>query len=319
MSENKEYYVLAYYHLELIDDPREEVRRHKEFFENRDVSGRIYISEEGINGQMSGRKDAAIAFMDWMHADERFKDLRFKIHYHHENAFPKMIVKYREQLVALDEKVDHKQGGGHVSPARWIEMLESDEKYLLLDVRNDYEWKVGRFKGAEKPDLSRFRDFPAYADSLKEKHGAKDTKVMMYCTGGIRCELYSALMKDRGFEDVYQLDGGVIGYGEKEGSKHWEGKLFVFDDRLTVPIAEGEDAPVVGECNHCGVESESYYNCAHMDCNELFLSCMECLKKFSGCCQESCMGSPRVRPISHQNPHKPFRRWYQYFDGNAKP
>ena len=109
---------------------------------------------------------------------------------------------------------------------------------LILDVRNDYEWKIGRFEGSELPPLETFREFPAYAKKLKEERDPKTTSVMMYCTGGIRCEFFSALMKKEGFEKVVQLDGGVIHYGLKEGSDHWEGKLFVFDDRLAVPMGE---------------------------------------------------------------------------------
>lgn len=136
---------------------------------------------------------------------------------------------------------------------------------------------------------------------------------MMYCTGGIRCELFSAILKADGFEKIYQLDGGVINYGHKQGSDHWKGKLFVFDDRMVAPISE-EQAPIVGTCHHCEVDNEAYYNCANMDCNELFLCCQECLKKFAGCCQESCMNAERVRPYHHQDAHKPFRKWYTYFN-----
>lgn len=313
VDKENNYWVLAYYYFTNVPDPQEEVKRHKQFFENRDVSGRIYISKEGINGQMSGYCKDAQAYMDWMKESELFQGVKFKIHYYPENAFPKMTVKVREQVVAMDTSYDLSKQGEHVSPKRWREMLESEDDYLLLDVRNDYEWEVGHFDGAELPPLKQFRDFPRYAEELKEKVDPKETKVMMYCTGGIRCELYSALMKEKGFENVYQLDGGVINYGLQEGTDHWKGKLFVFDDRLTVPISEEGDAPVVGKCRHCGEESESYYNCAHMDCNELFLSCPDCLEKYQGCCDVACTGSPRIRPLQEQNAHKPFRRWYKYF------
>src|SRR5262249_2982579 len=117
-----------------------------------------------------------------------------------------------------------------------------------------------------------------------------------------------------GFEKVYQLEGGVINYGHKQGSDHWLGKLFVFDDRMAVPISDKSSSPVVGSCHHCLTPIEAYYNCANMDCNELFLCCPECLKKFSGCCQENCMQAKRLRPYHHQHPHKPFRKWYTYFN-----
>lgn len=190
-------------------------------------------------------------------------------------------------------------------------MLEKKEERILIDVRNDYEWKVGHFEGSELPNCSTFREFKEYTEELKNRIDPEKTPVMMCCTGGIRCEIYSAYMKERGFQNVYQLDGGIINYGLKEGSKHWLGKLFVFDDRMTVPISD-EEAPVISSCAHCGTACDDYYNCANMDCNTLFLCCPECLQKQKGCCKETCQEAPRVRPLEHQNAHKPFRKKYRY-------
>lgn len=310
MTHSSSHLVLAYYTFIPIADPHAEVVLHKEFIERRDITCRVYISEQGINGQMSATREHALEYIQWMHNRSEFKDVTFKLHDHHEHVFPRATVKYREQLVALDVDVDLCLRGEHVSPRRWREMLESEEKHLLLDVRNDYEWKIGHFEGAELPNCETFRDFRQYADQLKESSDPKKTPVMMYCTGGIRCELYSSILKEKGFEKVYQLDGGVINYGLKEGQAHWLGKLFVFDDRLAVPISE-EEADVIGTCHHCQTENDNYYNCANMDCNALFLSCPECLKKYEGCCQETCRSAPRLRPYQPLS-HKPFRRWYHY-------
>ncbi len=311
-SQNPLYFVLAYYHFTPISNPHQEVAAHKEFFKGRQITSRIYISEQGINGQMSGLQEDAEAYMRWMHANPLFKEMPFKIHSYHENVFPRQTVKYRPQLVALDEEVDLNDTGEHVSPERWKELMESDEKPLLLDVRNEYEWQVGRFEGAECPPCETFREFRAYTEELKNQVDPKTTPVMMYCTGGIRCELYSSLLLKGGFEKVYQLDGGVINYGLKQGSDHWLGKLFVFDDRLTVPISD-QPTPVIGKCYHCEAPMEAYYNCANMDCNRLFLCCPACLKQFQGCCAQACQEAPRVRPYHQQDAHKPFRKWYHYF------
>lgn len=299
------YLVLAYYHFSKIADPHAEVKMHKRFFEGRDVTCRIYISEQGMNGQASGSRADAIAYMEWMHSRPEFKDVWFKIHGHHENVFPRITVKYRPQLVALDEEVDLEDTGEHVPPEEWKKMLSNEPEKVLLDVRNDYEWKIGHFEGAELPPCETFRDFKDYADTLKETVDPKKTPVMMYCTGGIRCELYSAILKKKGFDRVYQLDGGIINYGLKEGNSHWLGKLFVFDDRLSVPLSE-KDGTVIGKCRHCESPNDTYYNCANMDCNELFLCCPDCAAQYAGCCQESCKDAPRVRP--YQASHKPFRR-----------
>ncbi len=306
------YFILAYYHFVSIPHPKEEIAAHKEFFKGRDMTSRIYISEQGINGQMSGLKQDAEDYMNWMHANPLFDKMEFKIHPYHENVFPRQTIKYRKQLVALDEEVNLSEIGEHVNPEQWKQLLEGEEKPVLLDVRNDYEWEVGRFNGAICPPCETFREFGDYGKELKEQVDPKKTPVMMYCTGGIRCELYSSLLIKLGFKKVYQLSGGIINYGLKQGNDHWLGKLFVFDDRLTVPISEGE-TPVIGTCLLCQTPIETYYNCANMDCNRLFLCCPTCLKKHSGCCSEQCGQAPRVRPYHQQDAHKPFRKWYHYF------
>ncbi len=302
-----QYYVLAYYIFTPINDPHLEIKKHKEFFNGRDMKGRIYISEEGINGQLSGYFQDAESYIAWIHEDRRFKDIEFKIHHYHDNAFAKMTVKYRKQLAALDAKVDMALTGKHVSAAEWDAMLEKkDQDTVLIDVRNQYEWEVGHFEGAELPQLENFRDFKAYAEQLKEKKDPANTKVMMYCTGGIRCELYSALLKEEGFNDVFQLDGGVIKYGFESGVKNWRGKLFVFDDRMVVPICE-ENTEVLTQCQFCHEKVDQYFNCANMDCNKLFIACKSCFEKESGCCCESCH-SGRVRTIGNLDHYKPFRK-----------
>jgi UPF0176 protein len=298
------YSILAYYAIVPIEDPRAEVVRHKEFFASRDFMGRIYISEQGINGQASGSAEHAEEYMDWLRSDPRFSGVSFKIHHSEEHAFPKMTVKYRRQLVAIDCEVDFSSRGEPLSSKAWKEMLEAKgPETLLLDVRNDYEWKAGHFEGAELPKLEQFRHFPEYAKQLKEKCDPAKTPVMMYCTGGIRCEFYSAVLKKEGFEKVYQLDGGVIQYGLDEGADHWKGKLFVFDDRLVVPLSLAGET--ISSCAYCGAPHDVYYNCANMDCNALFFCCQSCRQAHEGCCSDACR-TGRVRPITDSA--KPFRK-----------
>lgn len=303
----KKYFVLAYYLFTPISDPLKVVSDHKKFFEDKDVTARIYLAEEGINGQMSASPEAAEAYMHWLKSDPRFQNVEFKIHFHHEHAFPRVSIKVRKQLVAMDRSVDLALTGEHVPAKRWEEMLaERDDDTVILDVRNAYEWEIGHFEGAELPTLEQFREFPVYAKKLKETRDLKKTKVMMYCTGGIRCELYSALLKEEGFENVFQLDGGIIKYGLENGSRKWKGKLFVFDDRMAVPLDEKEE--VISSCRHCSALSDVYYNCANMDCNELFTCCPICAEKLSGCCSQACSEGARLRPLDRSDRPKPFRR-----------
>lgn len=303
----KPYLVLAYYDFTPIADPFLEVKKHKDFFQGRDITSRIYISEEGINGQMSASRQDGNDYIQWMQARPEFAHVFFKQDEWDEQVFPRQTVKYRKHLVARNQPINLAKRGQHLSPEEWKKKLESDEKPLLIDVRNDYEWKLGHFEGAHLPPCNQFREFEEYAETLKNTQDPKNTPVMMYCTGGIRCELYSSILIEKGFTHVYQLEGGIVNYGHKVGSKHWVGKLFVFDDRLSVPISE-EPHPVIGACHHCNHPTEAYYNCANMDCNTLFLCCPDCLKKWTGCCQLVCQEGPRVRPYHEHSAHKPFRR-----------
>jgi UPF0176 protein len=302
-----EYWVLAFYSLVELEEPHNEVGRHKEFFKTRDLTSRIYISCEGINAQMSGKKEHVQEYMDWLKSDPRHANVSFKIHTSLTQEFPRATIKYRKQLVSMGTKVDLSNGGKHVNPAEWKEMLENkDENTILIDVRNDYEWKVGHFEGAVLPEIETFREFPGFAKDLKKEKDPKKTKVMMYCTGGIRCEYYSAVMKEEGFDEVYQLGGGVIQYGLDEGQSKWKGKLFVFDDRLVIPISD-EAAPPISVCRHCQKPTDTYYNCANMDCNDLFISCKECIKEMRGCCEHECQFG-RVRPIREGGDPRPYRK-----------
>lgn len=304
-----QYHVLAYYLFAQVPNPPKEVADHYRFLEALQATARIYISEEGINGQACLHQDHVETYIEWMAAHPVFKEAVIKRQYWHEPCFPKLTVKYRKQLVALDEKVDMSKTATHLSPKEWKEKMELEKKPLLIDVRNDYETYVGHFEDSQMPPCNTFREFKQYTKDLKEKIDPA-TPIMMCCTGGIRCEVYSAYLKEQGFEEVYQLDGGIINYGNKEGSKHWKGKLFVFDDRLTVPISE-EECEIVGKCHHCNAPIESYYNCANMDCNNLFLCCSDCIKEYKGCCQQSCAQAKRVRAYHESNPHKPFRKGRQ--------
>jgi UPF0176 protein len=301
------YFVLAYYYIGSIEDPEAERLRHKEFLEARDFKGRIYISHEGINGQSSGLGEHAEEYMAWMRSRPGFEKIDFKIHTADKHAFPKMTIKVRKQLVAIDCAVDFSKRGEALTPKQWREKLETrDKNTIVLDVRNDYEWEVGHFEGSELPKLETFREFPKYAQELREKCDPKTTTIMMCCTGGIRCEFFSAVMKEEGFDQVYQLDGGIIGYGLHEGNAHWKGKLFVFDDRLVIPIS-GDTAAPIATCSLCNTSCDVYYNCANMDCNKLFVCCLDCLHKQRGCCCSNCLETGRVRP--YKEDAIPFRKW----------
>lgn len=304
------YKVLSFYCYVTIDNPEIEVKKHRLFLEDLDVRARIYIAKNGINAQMSFFEKDLTTYLHWLEKDDRFKGAMFKVDLYHEHVYPRLTIKKRDQLVALDLMPDLKNRGRLLSPVEWKEMLEKEDvNKLLIDVRNNYESKIGYFEGAEKPDLKSFRQFPKYVEKLKKRVNPKKTKIMMYCTGGIRCETFSALLKEKGFNEVYQLEGGVINYGKKVGNKYWKGNLFVFDDRLSVPISDDQHQ-IVSHCRFCENKTDFYFNCANMDCNALFLSCSECSEKYQGCCSEKCEKEPRRRPYVKRKRPKPFRRWH---------
>ncbi|MEC8306892.1 MAG: rhodanese-related sulfurtransferase [Chlamydiota bacterium] len=305
-----DYSVVAFYHFFLIENPQQEVEIWKEGLRKRGAKGRIYINTQGINAQFSISNGAKEEAIEWIHARPHLQEAFIKIHPHHEHPFPKLTIKVREQLVAIDRHVDLTDRGTPLSPKEWKERLENrDPQTLLLDVRNDYEWEVGHFQGSLPSGCQTFRDFPERIQALKEKYPPSETPIMMYCTGGIRCEIYSSLMKEEGFKEVYQLEGGIIQYGEEEGKNHWEGGLFVFDDRLVVSI-DGKPGgkEVISHCIHCQEPSDRYYNCANMSCNALFLSCPTCAESLRGCCSSECQGSSHCRPFIPQDRPKPFRK-----------
>lgn len=300
--------VLAYYVIEEVSDPAKVVKEHKAFLEKLDSAGRIYVSKEGVNAQLSLAEGDVSPYLDYLKSDPLYKTADVKIHPAAEHAFAKLTVKERDQLCAIDTDVDFSERGDHISAAEWKEKLENrDENTIVIDVRNNYESEVGYFEGAIKPDLESFREFPEFAKALREKFNPETTTVLMYCTGGIRCEYYSPIMKKEGFKKVYQLNGGVIRYGIEEGNHLWHGKLFVFDDRLVVDINKLKNDDI-GHCHDCGCQTSKYYNCANMDCNKLFLSCQKCASTNHGCCSYKCLETGRVRKFDESKDPKPFRK-----------
>ncbi len=301
--------VIAYYVIEKVANPQKVIKDHKAFLDSIDSKGRIYIGPQGVNAQISIAKADLKSYLDYLKKDPLYASAELKIHEDDKHRFDKLIVRYREEIVALGQEVDFSNRGEYITPADWKKKLdEKDENTIIIDVRNNYESEVGHFEGALKPDRKTFREFIDYADNLAKMKDKEKKTVLMYCTGGIRCEFYSPLMKERGFENVFQLKGGVIAYGLHEGKKHWRGKLFVFDDRLVVPISD-DNNEVISKCCFCGTLSDLFYNCANMDCNELFLSCKKCAALNKGCCCTACMAAPRVREMDQSEDRPtPFRK-----------
>ncbi len=300
MKENETYHVLLYYNFVPIEDPDAFAAEHLAACKELGLKGRILVSKDGINGTVSGPISQTDAYIEMMHADDRFKDTVFKTDEHVGHAFKKMHVRAREELVTLrlseEEDTDpNKLTAAYLEPNEFYEAMQ-DENTVVLDTRNDYEYDVGHFRGAIRPDIRSFRDLPEWVEDNKEVLEGK--RVLTYCTGGIRCEKFTGWLIDKGFEDVGQLHGGIVTYGKdpEVKGKLWDGQCYVFDERLTVPINQTEHV-IVGRDHYDGTPCERYVNCAEPECNLQFLCSEENEHKYMRGCTHACRVDPRNRYI----------------------
>lgn len=297
-----DYNVLLYYKYTTIDDPETFAAEHLAFCKANNLKGRILVSTEGINGTLSGTKEDTENYMAHMHADERFADMTFKIDEAEGHTFKKMHVRPRNEIVALglEDDVDPRvTTGKYYSPSEFKKALEDDET-IILDARNDYEFDLGHFRGAIRPDITRFRDLPNWIRKNKDQLEVKN--IVTYCTGGIRCEKFSGWLVKEGFENVGQLHGGIATYGKDPETKgaYWDGKMYVFDERISVDINQIEKT-VIGKEHFDGTPCERYINCANPECNKQILVSEENEAKYLGACSYDCAKHERNRYVAKQN------------------
>jgi UPF0176 protein len=275
--------IILFYKFTPLVDPEAIKLWQKTLADGCGLKGRILLSKHGINGTLGGNIDDLKRYVRETKQFAGFKDTVFKWSDGTGNDFPRLSIKVRDEIVSFgvaDElQVDEKGvvgGGKHLKPAQVHELVEKyGEDVVFFDGRNAYEAQVGKFKNAVVPDTRTSKDFVRELDSGKYDD-IKDKPVVTYCTGGIRCEILSSLMKNRGFKDVYQMDGGIVKYGEKyKDDGLWEGSLYIFDDRMGMKFSE--KAVDIGVCIHCGTRTSNYENCALKSCNDLVLICENCV------------------------------------------
>nr|WP_294934650.1 rhodanese-related sulfurtransferase [uncultured Flavobacterium sp.] len=256
-----------------------------------DALGRTYVAKEGINAQMSVPAENFEAFRDTLEAYDFMKGIRLNVAVEHDDhSFLKLTVKVRHKIVAdglNDDTFDVTNKGIHLKAREFNELLE-DPNTIVVDFRNHYESEIGHFKGAITPDVDTFREsLPIINEQLKEYK--EDKKLLMYCTGGIRCEKASAYFKHQGFKNVYQLEGGIIQYAKQIKEEGLEskfiGKNFVFDHRLGERITDD----IVANCHQCGKPCDTHVNCANEACHLLFIQCDECAETMHNCCSTDCV------------------------------
>ncbi|XP_062110996.1 rhodanese-like domain-containing protein 8, chloroplastic [Humulus lupulus] len=357
--DDDDFVVVNFYHFLFFEDPKAEVAKHLSFMEGLDIYGRIYVNEQGINAQYSGPSKDALAYVEWLKEDDRFSDILVQVSPAlNGHAFPKLKLRYKPSLVQFEggdahlPLLDPLMRATPLEPSKWRKKLEaanpvddpskenSSSNYILLDVRNGYEWDIGHFDGAQRPDVDCFRstsyglsesEVPAsdpLADVDKEK-----TDILMYCTGGIRCDVYSTILRQRGFQNLYTLEGGIAHYLKREGPVKWTGNLFVFDSRLSLSPSTYKPEALTkaikteknfshnnafAKCYVCGSQvcELRHRNCANIDCNLLFLCCTECVTDLRGCCCVNCTTAPRLRPVLRG--HQRYKKWHIYRDSDSE-
>jgi UPF0176 protein len=281
--------ILLYYKFAPIADPEAVKLWQKTLCEKLQLKGRILISEHGLNGTVGGDIEDLKAYVKETKSYAPMKRVTFKWSDGSRDDFPKLSVRVRSEIVTFgvpDEiKVDEHGvvgGGKHLSPTAVHKLVEErGEDVVFFDGRNAYEAEVGKFRNAVVPDTRTTRDFLDDLSSDKYKD-IKDKPVVTYCTGGVRCEVLSVLMKNRGFKEVYQIDGGIVKYGEAfAGHGLWEGKLYVFDKRMVLQFSE--KAKDIGHCIHCDAKTSNFENCANQACNNLILICEDCAVRTTTC------------------------------------
>lgn len=277
--------VTSFYKYVNIKNPEKFQKEHQEFCNQLCVKGKVLVAEEGINGTVSGTKEQIDSYERELKGNVLFADMTFKRTITEEHPFKKTIVRLRKEIVTSGLNVDMKNVGERITPKELKEMYDKKGDFIILDARNDYESKIGKFHNAITPELEAFRDFKKVARQLTKY---KKKKIVMYCTGGIRCEKASAYMKEKGYEKVYHLKDGILNYIEQYPDTYFEGRCFVFDNRLS--ITSGEKTKDIAVCNKCHVPCGRYINCANIKCDKMFICCEECDNEFRHTCSKTCRG-----------------------------
>jgi UPF0176 protein len=289
LQENEQRTTISFYQYFFIESPKQfRDDLYKSFFELK-VFGRVYVASEGINAQISVLTNNVEAFKIFLKSQEALKNCRLNIGVDDDGkSFWVLKIKVRNKIVADgidDPNFNMHQKGKYVTPLQMNEMMQADDT-IVIDMRNHYEYEVGHFKNAIEIPSDTFRDqLPMAVEMMKD---AKEKNIVMYCTGGIRCEKASAYMLHNGFNKVYHLEGGIINYAnqikQQNVQNNFIGKNFVFDNRLGERITED----IIAHCHQCQLPADTHTNCKNDGCHILFIQCQNCGEKYNGCCSKKC-------------------------------
>lgn len=281
--------ITIFYKYITIENPKAFCKAQHKLCTQLGLKGRILIAQEGINGTVGGAQEAVEAYKKTMLEDPRFADVDFKDSEGSDDHFPRLRIAVRPEIVHLGldtNEINAKNGGKHLTPGQAHDFIaHMDEKSVLLDTRNTYEWKIGQFKTANTVNapIEYFRELPAFIDSHLDDF--KDKEVLMVCTAGVRCERASAYLKSKNIaKEVYQIQGGIQRYTDQFPDGFFRGKNYVFDGRITAKI----NNDCVGQCDHCAAPYDEPINCINTQCNKQVLMCDDCQLKLTSTCSELC-------------------------------
>ncbi len=289
--------IILFYKYVSIPYPKQILKWLKKLCADLQLTGRILLANEGINGTVAGDTQNIDRLIQLLDEHELFGNIDFKKDEGDASYFPRMQITIRPEVVHLGldtQKVTPENGGTHLKPEEVHSLLEKNpDDLVVLDTRNNYEWEIGKFKQAITPDIDSFREFPKYVDEHLDTF--KNKQVLMYCTGGIRCERATAYLNQKGIaKKVFQIEGGIVRYCEKYPEGFFRGKNYVFDRRIAVKINED----ILGHCRLCDTSADDYTNCLNAECNDHYIACTQCFNAYKNCCSKQCfelVSSKKVR------------------------
>lgn len=292
------YKVLLFYKYVQLNNPQEIVNTHLKWCIQNEIKGRVFFANEGVNGTVSGTIENIEKYKSHLKTFPEFQDIWFKEDDADSHAFKKMHVRLKNEIVHGDLKeVSIENGGKRLAPEQLRKLYDEQNDFVIVDARNWYESKIGKFKNAVTPPLKNFREWTEFADN--ELSSLKEKTIITYCTGGIRCEKASAYLVEKGFKDVYQLDGGIVNYIKQFPDTYWQGGMFVFDERRVVEPNTKDELKYISNCYSCGTPTSYYINCHNVDCDKILVACHDCKVKNDYCCSDGCRSSMNKRKVFH--------------------
>lgn len=294
MEKNRERYnLLTFYKFVDIDNPEQITDEHRLFLQDIGVKGRVYISSEGISSTVTANQGQTLAYKLYLENIPYFRDIPDiddKATVVEEHKFSKLIVRHRKEIIALGEPYkasDIENSKRTLSPEKFKEMMEQKpDDFVIVDMRNNYEYELGHFKGAIPAGTESFRELPSLIDKYKEEFSNKN--VLMYCTGGIRCEKAAVFLDRHGLNNFYQLDGGIVKYLNTFNDGNWLGNLYTFDNRVSTDVGDQITHSTISLCKFSGKPTTNMYNCRYGPCNRQYMATAEEYARHFGFCSQDC-------------------------------